>query len=890
MLLRRSHSGPFLCSLVILALGASLFAKDKALTAIVLYDGPNGPAWVQVSPLTLNGKVEVLLCGSATSFDNNTYKKLVKAPLATAQALDRGADGVLKLETAGKSECAVPSNLKLEKKQTYSPKELAQLAVIQGRVIAKSNNGGDAAPALMPNTRVQFVDAANNELADYLRASRGNTVALWREYLTLQSSGAHKQQANTALAALFSEAAEKELAAFQSTQDYSHIAKARQNVAEAHKASPGFVRAQKAQNETDALLNKRLSEAREAIKAFEAAVEQKQPGYKNLTIANRLLEQVSAGDPSFPNLDRARSELDKHVQAVEKAIATAESQVAADADKAYETVSKYASLETELPRMAKIIDATFRHRRERGAEAARQANWDEAARQYKRALELRADAPTQEALKNAENERDTIANKAAAEKALADVAPMIAAKQFVEAYEALENLPAGQQPFVADRLKAIEKDYATDLAARANQLTRLHIPIKGKADEDAVRQAYDYLQKAAKFETADTEAVNVKLELVSDKIAEYYLAQGMKSIEKPRGTGVALGYLLLLEGQRFKPDHEGLRNAITKYAPEYDTRGKASIFVQFRDQTSRRDSLGFADQLSDTVASRLESSGARGIKVLARNRDLTDPTAATGAQLANFLLAGDIIQHRVDKKMETQRLVSKYRAGTREVKSQDWIDAKRQLDEAQREYERIAEANKAVYARNKKKEIELAQKMSDSQSKRVADARTKLDTIQETQLQDIIQPYNYTKRVYNYNAVVEVAYKASEMFAESAMQADAVKVEYPKNSFVLENVKPEDSEGVVEEGAVPDELQMFAEAESKLQTDLMAKLTKWITDLPGKVLTDARERAKSGDKENAAAKYVIYLNSTPEKESSERTEAMKFLRDEFNVTSLRPPQ
>jgi hypothetical protein len=83
---------------------------------------------------------------------------------------------------------------------------------------------------------------------------------------------------------------------------------------------------------------------------------------------------------------------------------------------------------------------------------------------------------------------------------------------------------------------------------------------------------------------------------------------------------------------------------------------------------------------------------------------------------------------------------------------------------------------------------------------------------------------------------------------------------------------------------------MFAEAETKIQTDLMGKLNKWLGDLPGKVLADARDRAKSGDKEAAAAKYVIYLNSTPDQETKERNEAINFLRDEFNITSLKPVQ
>jgi len=886
---RRSHSVPGLC-LLLLVLAGSAVAKDKVVTGIVLYDGANGPAWVQVAPLTMNGKTEVLLC-AGDSFDNNTYKKLGKASLLTATSLKRAADGVLRYEAPGTQPvCAVPANLKLEKKQSYTAKELVQMAAIQGKVIAKSANGSDALPPIMPSTDIVFVSAPDNELADYLLAARGNKIAMWREYLTLQPSGAHKQEANKALATLFADAAEKDLATFHSSHDFAALASARQNAAEAQKASPGFVRAQKVQIESESILNKQVQDARDSVKAFDTALAEKKPGYKNLTTAQKLLEQVAIADAAYINLDRARGELQKQVDALEKATASAETQVAADPDKAYMAISKYASLETELPRIAAIVDADFRFHRQRGADASAQAKWDEAVTEYKRALELKSDASTQEALKNATNERDTIANKAAAEKAIADVQPLITDKKFIEAYETLNNLPQGQRQFVTEQLNALAKDYATDLATRANQLTRLHLPIKGKADEDAARQAFDYLQKASKFETADTEAVNVKLELVSDKISEYYLGQGLKSIEKPRGTGVALGYLLLLEGQRFKPDNENLRNAITKFAPEYDTRGKASIFVQFRDQTSRRDSLGFADQLSDTVASRLESSGTRGVKVLARNRDLTDPTTATGSQLANFLLAGDIVQHRVDKKVDTQKLVSHYRAGTREVKSSEWIDAKRQADDAQREYERLAEANKAVYARNKKKEIDVAQKMFEDQSKKVAAARSKLDTIQETELQDIIQPYNYTKRVYGYNAVVEVAYKTSEMFADSAMQTDSVKVEYPKNASVLENVKAEDSDGIVEEGAAPDELQMFSEAETKIQGDLMVKLNKWLADLPGKVLTDARDRARSGDKEAAAAKYVIYLNSTPDQDTKERAEAINFLHDEFNITSLKPVQ
>ena len=887
MSLRRLHSGPAVSLCLILLVAVPCLAKDKPLNGIAIYDAQDGPAWVHLTQITLNGKPEALLCGSLSAFDKDTYKKLSKVSLIGVDGIERTADGVLHLITKTSSDCVVPSNLKLEKKQSYTASELAQMAVLGGKVTAQSNNGAATPPAFMPKTKVVFMDTPDAESADFLRAQRGNTIPLWQQYLQLQPSGAHKAQAQMALAGLITDQAEEQFAAFKKSTDYATLKSVRERLQEANRAAPGFTRANALEVEVNGVLQKLYGEARNERIAFTSALNSAKPGYAHLKSAIVLLDHLKASDPSYPNADALRAEVEGAMAQVEQATAEGESKVASDPDAAFQSIVKYAALAPELPRIDKIIVAAFQLHRTRGDAAVNESKWDDAIGEYQRALALRADDGVTASLKKAEGERQTLNDKASAEAAMAAIDPLVAQKQFVEAYERLEELPAGQRPFVAEKLKSLELDYAADLTTRATQLTRVHLPIRGKADEDAVRQAHGYLEKAASFETPDSEAIRTKLDLVSDKIAEYYLAQAMRSIEKPRGTGVALGYLLLLEGQRFKPDNEALRNAITKYSPEYDTRGKASIFVQFRDQTSRRDSLGFADQLSDTVAARLESAGFRGIKVLARNRDLTDPTTATGAQLANFLLVGDIIQHRVDKKMEAQRLVSHYRAGTREVKSPEWVEAKRRYDEAQLEYIRLSEANKLVAARAKKKEIEAAQATFNMQAQKLAEAKKQLDAIQETELQDIIQPYNYTKRNYSYKAVLEVAYKASEMFADSAMQSDAVKLELPHEASVLENVKPEDSDGVVEEGTVPDDLQLLAEAEGKTQNQLVSKLTGWVADVPAKMLAAARDKVKTGDEEAAAAKYIIYLNSTPEAETPERTEAMNFLREQFNITAMK---
>ena len=104
---------------------------------------------------------------------------------------------------------------------------------------------------------------------------------------------------------------------------------------------------------------------------------------------------------------------------------------------------------------------------------------------------------------------------------------------------------------------------------------------------------------------------------------------------------------------------------------------------------------------------------------------------------------------------------------------------------------------------------------------------------------------------------------------------------------LLENVKPEDVDGVVEQGVPPDEHQLLAEAEAKALKELVAKLIQRLGEVPAKVLEEARVRATGGDAEAAAEKYVLYLNSSAPQPSVERTEAQNFLRKEFNVGAAR---
>src|SRR5262249_23079537 len=152
----------------------------------------------------------------------------------------------------------------------------------------------------------------------------------------------------------------------------------------------------------------------------------------------------------------------------------------------------------------------------------------------------------------------------------------------------------------------------------------------------------------------------------------------------------------------------------------YQMRSNLSVRVVFRDQTSRRVSAGFAEQLSDAIANGLETSGLP-VKVLRPN----DPSSVE----PNFQLVGDVIQHRTTTTQNVEAIESKYRAGIRELPNEDWNSANRQYEAATLNLQNAQKTLEAMRASGKKKEIADATSVVDSAEKTVEDVRRKLDSI-----------------------------------------------------------------------------------------------------------------------------------------------------------------
>ena len=173
---RPFYSWKFVCLLLAFALNG--FAKDAPLSAIVLFDSPSGPAYVQITGATLNGKTELRACDGVPKFDKRSYDVMPRVQLRVGSVLQRTADGVLMLTMdATKPFCVVPNGIKFDKNPELTPAQAIDQAVIVG-LVAQSSAQPAELPALKPGVELFFVAAPDTEFAEFLRAQRAQSVAL----------------------------------------------------------------------------------------------------------------------------------------------------------------------------------------------------------------------------------------------------------------------------------------------------------------------------------------------------------------------------------------------------------------------------------------------------------------------------------------------------------------------------------------------------------------------------------------------------------------------------------------------------------------------------------------------------------------------------------------
>jgi hypothetical protein len=870
----------FVC-LILLALAHTSSAKDAPLSAIVLFNAPNGPAYTQVTGVTLNGKTELRVCDGLATLDKRSYDGLPRVQIKLTSVLERIADGTLTLRMDGaKPICVLPNGIKFDKTPELTPAQAADQAVIFGMMAQSSPPAADI-PALKPGTHIFFVATPDTELAEYLRAQYAQSAVLWQDYLKRYPASAHSVQAKQALAAMLAQAAESTIAEYSRAAHFEAprlalLRQARIHASEAEALGGNRTAGDKIRGEINAQLDVLLEEDRRQLQSFTKALAERAAGYEHLIAAKKRNEQILEVEPDYPPAIALHNEISSEENNRDTVLHNADSQMLARLyDDALKTVEAYRGMAAELPQIANIIETAYRFHFSRAQQLSAQGSWEQAAEEFRAAIKVGPDIQeTAAALKNAEAQAANAFNRRVAEQALADSRNYAQKNDFIAAYDVLANLPDQQRALVADQLDVLKKDYAPAAARRAMKLQEVHLPIRGRADEEAMRQAYELLQRSGAI--SNDPAVKLKVDLLSDKISAYYLDQARRYLQKPMASGVGLGWLYLREAQRYEPTLDAVKDEMARYQGAYQLRGRLSAGVVVRDQSSRHEGQGFADQLGDAIANGLESS-SQPMKVIRRYSE--DPNAVQ----PDFVLVSEILQHRMVKNTNLETLPSKYRAGTREVKSEAWLTASQAYTQAQQDAIQAQRAVADAQQRHNKKDVAAAADNLTAAQQKVDDLRKQLDAINPTRPESVLETYNYTRKTIDVTAVVELAFRLTDTSGNLIESTPSIQREDHKTYVVLENVKPEDTEGVKAMNTPPDEVQFVTDLELQARDALVKAVGEKASRLPDKILQQARQRSQQQDIDGAAAEYIVFLNSTPDNGSLERAEAAVFLRDHYSL-------
>src|SRR5437764_662690 len=580
--------------LLLFALCISARAKDTPVTAIALFDGPSGASYVQISGLMLNGKTEVRICDGISKFDKRAYDLMMRTQLAAGTALERGTDGVLKLTINSKSLCVVPNSLKFVGGADLPPAEAAEQAVIQGTIISTPATEA-ALLAFRPGVQLVSVTTPDTELAGYLRAQRANSIKHWQDFLLHYSSSARAANAQNALAEIIERSAESAFTEYQKLAashkpDISLLKQAREQAQEANRAASGYRPAIELIEASSRELDTLLESDRARLAAFRKALETQSSGLLPMNAARRHTTQLLEVRPDYAPVLNLHREIVNEELKLASAVESAESLVASKHyDEAVAALGAYRCFASEFPRIDAVLTAAYTSHFNHGQELAAKQEWEQSGAEFQKALVVRANSEeASAALKSAKAQLVAMHDRQAVEQALQQSKEYAGRKEFIDAYEVLADLPDSQRPLVSDQLAALSKDYVTAASRRAQKLQEIHIPIKGRADEDAVREAHELLNHASSL-TGDP-AIKLKLDLLDDKISAYYVDQARRYLQKPLGSGVGVGWLYLNEAQRYRTTNEqAIKDEVARYSPTYQLRARLSVGIVLRDQTSRRD-------------------------------------------------------------------------------------------------------------------------------------------------------------------------------------------------------------------------------------------------------------------------------------------------------------
>jgi hypothetical protein len=866
-------------------LSGPVFAKTPELSAIEVYPTGDSQAYVQIAGFTLNAKNEVHLCNGAQTIGKNNYGKLAKITLAAGMSLERAKDGVLLLSRGGAPECVVPGNLKLERSEGETPSQLAQEALLQGQIVSKSVSATQSIPPLAPGVKIVLVQTLDTELAEFLLAQRSSKIRAWQSYLAKYPSGPHSGEAKAALAVLDVQEGQTALAAYQASlkdpePNYEKLLAAKSALDAAIASAPSNAGtealAKGIYQETQDLNRKGQAE----IALYREALAKQDSGYTHLVAAetiSHLTLNLQPGSAETVSLSQActqeRTVLDHRF------VDFANKLSARRPDEAYEAIKPLRAFAKEYPRVQDSLHALYSYHVELGKKDAAKSDLQGEVAEFQKAAEVESTPEILPMVQEAERQLEESTDKAAVTTASTMSAAAEDDKDYVKAYEVLDNLTPTQKKVVADRLNSLKDRYVQAASTTARDLQRTHSPIRGLTDEIGVQRAYDLLSRC--YALTNDPSLQDRMQALGEILSAYYLVQAKHYLDRPDGTGANVGWTYLAQALQYKgADAGAVRDEMTRANAAHQLRSKLSVRVTFRDQTSRSEAVAFAEQLTDSLATGLESSSVN-IKVIRPN----DVTAIP----PNFTLVGDVLQNAKSNSIERSAKESKYRSGELEITDPQWSAANREYESANLALETDQRTLEGAEARGKKNQIADAKNQVAAATKKVEAAHIKLDSLPKTRSQQIERPYTYTEQINHLKATVELQFRILDTASSPIVPMVPIPETQEKSFTTLENVKADDTTGVRAEGEVPSETKFLEGVEYDARDRLLKQAKEKVASLPGLILQSADRKAGEGDNDGAAELYMLYLDSTESQPTPERRKAQKFLLDNYNFRAYGDP-
>jgi hypothetical protein len=856
-------------------------AKQPSLIAIEIYDTASGPAYVQLSDVFINGKTELRDCTpfQNAAIDRSTYNKLQKIVLAPGAVLERDKDGALRYRAgSGKTLCAAPDAVKYEHDISYSLSDLADRAILTGTLLGSSASGPEGATSFQRDVKLVFVAAPDEELAEFLRAQRAAGIPDWLNYLAKYPNSAHSPDAKLALAFLYAEAGEASISTYDKSvaaglPSYGDLKNAKAQADKAKAVYPDLPQIVNLAGEIRARLTAIAEKARLELQAYQAALRSHGAGYIHLKNAKTLSDAISGIDPAFPEGVSLQADVSQAANAFDRALRTAESSVVAkQMDQALDAITPLRQFAGEQPRIQAVIDAAYGYYLDLGKQFAAATDWESAVKQFLKAAKTKDTAGARDALKEAQSQLAISEDKAAAAKALDASKNYENQNDLIDAFETLYNLPAAQKALVASDIARLQDGYVQAAVKAANDQQTAHLPIRGLDDEVGIEKAYAWLNRVRELTKDDSYATTMGM--LGDNLSTYLVEQAKRYLDKPSGSGTELGWTYLEEALYYKPSNQDAHDAEVAATPAHAMHSKISIRIQFRDQTSLPNT-GFINQLEDSIITELEAS-----KLQVRAVRIGE---TTGGVEPDFQLDGSVLEHQITETPSVESRESNYLAGTHDVPNDAWNKANREYEAATRQLQTDQSALEGAEAKGNKRDVkELNAKIAVDQ-KQISTAQTLADSLPKTVTLDVIRPYQYTRRTIDIDNTIKLQFRIGDTLSGQMGDAIAVEKQDSQQVVLIENVKPEDTEGVKMGGTTPNTSEMQTTLENVARSELNEKVLLKVQELPQKIYDNAKSQEQEMNVDGAGEYYLRYLNCTPENGSAERQHAKAFLQQKFNM-------